>query len=117
MRWSDRAPFGERSYEIGGGEVIRGMQPGAHSGNILTLLNVEYLSGFFAYPLWRWVVFVDAGNVYLKDDFDVLKQHVRTGFGIRRNIEALTNTDLRLDLAWDPSEGKFKPYISTSLTF
>ena len=117
LRWSDRAPFGERSYEIGGGEVIRGMQPGAHSGNILTLLNVEYLSGFFAYPLWRWVVFVDAGNVYLKDDFDVLKQHVRTGFGIRRNIEALTNTDLRLDLAWDPSEGKFKPYISTSLTF
>ncbi len=117
LRWSDRAPFGERSYEIGGGEVIRGMESGAHTGNILTLLNVEYLSGFFAHPLWRWLVFVDVGNVYLKDDVNVFKQHARTGVGLRRNIESLTNTDLRLDLAWDPREGRFKPYLSTSLTF
>lgn len=111
------APFGERTYEIGGGELMRGMESGAHSGNIMTLLNVEYLSGFFAYPLWRWMVFVDAGNVYLKDDVNVLKQYVRGGVGLRRKIEALTNTDLRLDLAWDPVEGKLKPYLSTSLTF
>lgn len=117
LRWSDMAPFGEHSYEIGGGELIRGMQSGAHSGNIMTLLNVEYLSGFFAYPNWRWLVFMDAGNVFLKNDVSILKQHVRGGVGFRRKVEILTNADLRLDLAWDPVEGKLKPYMSTSLTF
>lgn len=117
LSWSDSAPFGERSYQIGGGELLRGMQSGAHTGNILTLLNVEYLSGFFAYPEWRWLVFMDAGNVYLQDDVDLFRQHVRGGIGLRRKVEALTNADLRLDLAWDPDEGKVKPYLSTSLTF
>ncbi|ASJ75509.1 BamA/TamA family outer membrane protein [Granulosicoccus antarcticus] len=117
LRWSDSAPFGERSYQIGGGELLRGMESGAHSGNILTLLNVEYLSGFFAYPAWRWLVFMDAGNVYLQSDVDLFRQHVRGGVGLRRKVEALTNADLRLDLAWDPVEGKVKPYLSTSLTF
>lgn len=117
LRWSDMAPFGEHSYQIGGGELIRGMESGMHSGNILTLLNVEYLSGFFTYPTWRWLVFMDAGNVFLKDDVNLLKQYLRGGVGLRKKIEVLTNTDLRFDLAWDPVNGKVKPYFSTSLTF
>lgn len=114
---SDTAPFGERSYEIGGGELLRGMESGRYTGNILTLLNVEYLSGFFAYPAWRWLVFVDVGNVYLSDDVNFLEQHVRAGAGLRWKLEKLTNTDLRLDLAWDPQDEKLTPYVSTSLTF
>ncbi|NND92969.1 MAG: BamA/TamA family outer membrane protein [Granulosicoccus sp.] len=114
---SDRAPFGERSYRIGGGELLRGMESDAHTGNILTLLNVEYLAGFFAYPAWRWLVFADMGNVYLGNDVNLLEQHLRGGIGLRWKLEALTNTDLRLDLAWDPDKGDVKPYVSTSLTF
>lgn len=114
---SDAAPFGERSYEIGGGELLRGMKSGRYTGNIMTLLNIEYLSGFFAYPAWRWLVFADVGNVYLRDDVDLLNQHVRTGVGMRWKLEKLTNADLRLDLAWDPWEDRLKPYLSTSLTF
>ncbi len=114
---SDTAPFGERSYEIGGGELLRGMKSGRHTGNILTLVNVEYLSGLFAYPAWRWLVFVDVGNVYLSDDIDLLDQHVRAGVGMRWKLERLTNTDLRIDLAWDPQRQKLTPYVSTSLTF
>lgn len=114
---SDKAPFGERSYEIGGGELLRGMKGGSHTGNILTLLNVEYLSGFFAYPAWRWLVFVDIGNVYLSEDVNLFKQRLRAGGGLRWKLEKLTNTDLRLDFAWDPQKEKIKPYLSTSLTF
>lgn len=114
---SNRAPFGEQSYEIGGGELIRGMQSGEHAGDVLTLVNIEYLSGLFAYPAWRWLVFVDVGNVYPKDAVDLLQLHVRTGIGLRWKLEAFTNTDIRLDLAWDPKENRVKPYVSTSLTF
>lgn len=114
---SDRAPFGERSYSLGGGEVLRGMTSDKSSGNLMTLVNIEYLRGLFAYPAWRWVLFVDAGNVYLNDDVDLLRQQARVGVGLRWKLESLTNTDIRLDLAWDPDKEGFRSYFSTSLTF
>lgn len=114
---SNLAPFGQRSYEIGGGEMLRGMESGTFTGNILTMLNVEYLSGFFAYPAWRWVAFTDVGNVFKDDKFNVFRQKVRVGGGLRWKLESLTNTDIRLDLAWDPQQARVTPYLSTSLTF
>lgn len=117
LGWSDLAPFGQRSYEIGGGELIRGMRSDDQTGNILTVLNVEYLSGFFAYPAWRWVAFTDIGNVYRDNNVNLLTQNIRAGVGLRWKLVALTNTDIRLDIAWDPDRQKVTPYISTSLTY
>jgi len=117
LGWSDLAPFGQRSYEIGGGELLRGMQSGYRTGNILTLVNVEYLSGFFAYPAWRWVAFTDIGNVYRNNDVNLFRQNMRAGLGLRWKLAALTNTDIRLDVAWDPDKTKFTPYLSTSVTY
>lgn len=114
---SSMSPFGERSYGIGGGEMIRGMRTGYATGDILTLANVEYLDGFFSYPALRWVAFTDIGNVFLKNDVKLHKQIVRGGLGLRWKLEELTNTDLRLDVAWDPKRSKMTPYVSTSLTF
>lgn len=114
---SSMAPFGERNYGIGGGEMIRGMRTNDVTGDILTLLNVEYLSGFFSYPQLRWVAFSDVGNVYLKNDVRLHKQLVRGGLGLRWKLEELTNTDLRVDVAWDPKRRKLTPYLSSSLTF
>ncbi len=114
---SDGAPFGERSYSIGGGEILRGVEPSRDTGNLMTLVNIEYLSAFFAYPTWRWVGFVDIGNVFQKDDVDLFNQNLRAGLGLRFKLEALTNTDLRIDLAWDPDQDKLLPYLATSLTF
>lgn len=114
---STKAPFGERGYGIGGGELIRGMQTDHATGDILTLANVEYLSGFFAYPAFRWVAFFDIGNVFLKDDLKLHRQNLRGGLGLRWKLEELTNTDLRLDVAWDPAQSKLTPYLSSSLTF
>lgn len=114
---STLAPFGQRNYGIGGGEVIRGMRTGFATGDILTLANVEYLSGFFSYPALRWVAFSDIGNVFLKNDVRLHRQILRGGLGLRWKLEELTNTDLRFDVAWDPKRSKLTPYLSTSLTF
>jgi len=96
---SDGAAFGERAYSIGGGEILRGVAPSRDTGDLLTLLNIEYLEAVFVAPTWRWAVFVDIGNVFLKGDSDWLDQNLRAGVGIRWKIEALTNTDLRIDIA------------------
>ena len=114
---SDGAPFGERSYGIGGGEQLRGMEADYKSGNVMTLLNVEYLSAFYAHPEWRWLLFADMGNVYKRDKVNLLQQKTRAGVGLRYKVQSISNTDLRLDVAWDASQNKGKLYVSSNLTF
>ena len=114
---SDGAPFGRRAFAIGGGEILRGLPPGAATGDILTLANVEYLSAFAGREYWRWVLFTDIGNVYKRDRIKLHHQKVRAGIGLRRKLEALSNADLRLDLAWDNRARRFRSFFSTHLTF
>ena len=114
---SDGAPFGEETYAIGGGETLRGVAPGRDVGDLLALLSVEYLDAFFTRPAWRRVLFVDAGNVHARNRFRPFAQNVRVGVGLRYKLEALTRTDLRLDVAWDPDDARAVTYVATSLTF
>ncbi len=114
---SDGAAFGENSYSIGGGELLRGMQKGQTSGDVMALVNVEYLHALFDYPQWRWVLFGDVGNVYRRDDIDLIKLRVRGGVGLRWKLLALSNTDLRVDVAWDANREKAQAYVSSNLTF
>lgn len=114
---SDGAPFGELFYSIGGGEVLRGIAKGAREGDIQLLVNLEYLSPWFLRPSLRSVVFADIGNVWRRNAVDLLDLEARAGVGLRWKLEALSKTDLRLDLAWDPDDERLIPYISTSLTF
>ncbi|MEE9334788.1 MAG: BamA/TamA family outer membrane protein [Granulosicoccaceae bacterium] len=114
---SDGAPFGRRAFSVGGGEILRGLPPGSSTGDILTLANVEYLSAFAGREYWRWVLFADIGNVYNRDRVKLHRQKVRAGLGLRRKIESLSNTDLRLDFAWDTDAKRFRSFFSTHLTF
>jgi len=114
---SDGAPFGEDTYSIGGGEQLRGIAPGRDVGDLLALVNVEYLQAFFTRPAWRWVVFGDIGNVHPKGRFRLLAQNARVGVGLRYKLRALSRTDLRLDLGWDADRGKVVTYVATSVTF
>jgi len=122
VRWYQPLANGLRNINVHarlgrGADVLRGMPPGRHTGDVLTLVNVEYLSAFFAYPNWRRVLFADLGNVYLKDKVNPLDQFLRVGVGLRWKIAALTNTDLRLDAAWDADAQRFRSYVGTRLTF
>ncbi len=117
LGWSNGAPFGERSFALGGGEVLRGLEPGSAAGDVLAVLNVEYLSGFFSHPTWRWVIFADIGNVYPYHKIELNQQIIRGGVGLRWKLESLTNTDLRVDIAWDADQKRIQSYFSTHLTF
>jgi hemolysin activation/secretion protein len=114
---SDGAPFGRRTYSVGGGEILRGLPPGSATGDILTLMNIEYLSAFVGYEQWRWILFADIGNVYMRDRIKLHRQKLRTGFGLRRKLLSLSNADLRLDFAWDNEASRFRSFFSTNLTF
>lgn len=114
---SDGAAFGESSYSIGGGELLRGMQTGQSSGDVMTLVNLEYLQAWFDYPQWRWVLFGDVGNVYKRDEVNLLKLRARGGVGLRLKLLSLSNTDLRVDVAWDAQRERAQTYVSSNLTF
>jgi len=114
---SDGSAFGESSYSIGGGDLMRGLPSGEVSGDILGLVNIEYLQALFNYPQWRWVLFSDVGNVYERDDIDLLDIRVRGGFGVRWKLLRLSNTDLRVDVAYDADDRRFRAFISSDLTF
>jgi len=114
---SDGAAFGERSYSIGGGEKLRGLQPGSETGDLQALFNVEYLHAWFNYPQWRWVIFSDIGNVYRRGESEFDSVRLRGGVGLRRKIMSLSNTDIRVDFAWDPERERVQTFVSSNLTF
>lgn len=114
---SNAGPFGERHYELGGGERLRGMQPDFKTGDVLLLANVEYLAALPGYQAVRGVLFADVGNVYEHNDVNLLKQKLGAGAGLRWKLLKFSNTDIRLDAAWDNRERELRYYFSTSLTF
>lgn len=115
--FSDGAAFGEKTYSIAGGEMMRGLKDGVTSGNVMALLNIEYLHAWFEYPQWRIVLFGDIGNVYEKNELSLLKLRARGGVGFRFKFMSLSNTDLRVDLAWDADRERLQTYVSSNLTF
>lgn len=114
---SDSGPFGERHYSLGGGEKLRGMKPGHKTGDLMMLLNFEYLAALPDHQAFRGVLFADVGNVYRHNDFNPLKQKIGVGAGLRWKFLSFSNTDLRIDAAWDNRERSFRYYFSTDLTF
>lgn len=114
---SNGAAFGESSYSIGGGELLRGMKGGTTSGDVMALMNIEYLQAWFDYPQWRWVVFTDVGNVYQQNEVNLLNLRFRGGIGLRWKLLSLSNTDLRVDVAWDAERESAQAYVSSNLTF
>ncbi len=114
---SDGAAFGENSYGIGGGEKLRGLQPGSRSGDLMALVNVEYLHALFDHPQFRMAVFTDIGDVYKNRSVNLSKMQVRSGVGIRLKLLNFSNTDVRVDVAWDSDRERLQTYVSSNLTF
>jgi len=114
---SDGAAFGESSYSIGGGEKLRGMQPGGRSGDLLALVNVEYLHALYNHPQFRFVGFTDIGDVFKVKKLKLDRIRARAGVGLRWKLLFLSNTDVRVDVAWNPSREQLQTYISSNLTF
>lgn len=114
---SNAGPFGEHLFTLGGGERLRGMRPDYKTGDILMLANIEYLVALPQNQALRGVLFADIGNVYDHNDFNPLKQRLGVGAGLRWKLLSFSNTDIRLDAAYDQRENSLRYYFSTSLTF
>ena len=114
---SNAGPFGEHLYTLGGGERLRGMRPDYKTGDIMMLANVEYLVALPSNQALRGVLFSDIGNVYDHHDFNPLKLRLGVGAGLRWKLLSFSNTDIRLDAAYDSRENALRYYFSTSLTF
>jgi len=114
---SDGAAFGESSYSIGGGEKLRGLQPGRRSGDLMALVNIEYLHALYNHPQVRLVAFSDIGDVYKVKKLKLNSIRARAGVGLRWKLLFLSNADVRVDVAWNPGEDRLQTYISSNLTF
>ena len=75
------------------------------------------LTAFTNHPTLRWMLFTDIGNVFRKDAINLSHQKFRGGVGLRWKLLKFSNTDLRMDAAWDSQASRPRFYISTSLTF
>ncbi len=115
--YSNGGPFGERHYQLGGGNNLRGLEARSKSGDVMALLNAELLTAFENYQVLRWVLFADVGNVYRHNNIQPLKQKLGFGAGLRWKLLAVSNTDLRLDAAWDMENDDLRYYVTTNLTF
>jgi outer membrane protein assembly factor BamA len=110
--------FNLYNYSVGGADSLRGVESGAISGNSLWQTNIEYILGFRKWQSFRLVLFSDVGNVF--EDYTRIDNHgwkQTFGVGIRWKINALVNTDLVMDYAYDPDSGYSKIYAGTSLIF
>jgi len=115
--WARTTPIIAPISIISGISRHRGLKPGARDGDVLTLFNLEYLSGLYRYPHMRWVLFTDIGNVQRHNDFDLGHQVVGLGAGMRWKLLAVSDTDLRVDVAWSKELDGPRFYFSTNLTF
>ncbi len=117
LGFSNDGPFGTRLYSLGGGENHRSREKRSKTGDVLVLANIEYLAGWPGNQALRWVLFSDIGNVYRHNAINLLNQKFGVGAGIRWKLLSFSNTDLRLDAAWDHRERSFRYFFSTNLTF
>ena len=117
LGFSTGGPFGERLYSLGGGNLHRGLRPGSVDGDILTLFNAEYLMAMSQYPTLRWALFADIGNTFTRDNFNLFRQKIGTGFGLRWKVLALSDTDLRADVAFGEELDGPRVYFASNVTF
>lgn len=104
-------------YSIGSADTLRGYERDNLNGDILALVNIEYMKPAFGTRNVRGVLFADAGNVYEEGEVDLTDLEYAAGFGLRWKIRALVRTDLRIDVAWGFGEEDYKVYAGTRHTF
>ncbi|ANB01281.1 BamA/TamA family outer membrane protein [Ectothiorhodospira sp. BSL-9] len=114
---ASRTAFGDEAYSLGGGSNLRGYPRDYREGDLLMLLNTEYLRPLFGRPDVRGVGFVDLGGVWPRRDVDLSDVHVGAGLGLRINLRWFVRTDLRVDYAYGFSANESRAYFGTSHAF
>jgi outer membrane protein assembly factor BamA len=105
------------AYAIGSAKTLRGYDRDDVKGDVLALVNMEYLVPAPRRRALRGVVFVDAGNVYQTSEVDLTDLRYAAGLGLRWKVRSLVRTDLRVDVAWNFEDEEYKIYAGTRYMF
>lgn len=111
------SPFGGEPHSLGGSDQLRGYPRDYRKGDVLALLNTEYLRPVLGNPELRAVGFVDVGGVWPRRHVDLSDLHAGVGVGLRINLKWFVRTNLRLDYAYGIDARDSKVYAGTSHTF
>ncbi len=115
---ANNSPFNTPRFDIGGSSDLRGLDDFDGEGDARFFTNIEYIRGLRNYPLLRYGLFVDAGNIYDDfDDVDLTDLQYTVGASIRWKLESFVETDLFIDYGYDVERSNGKIYGGTSLLF
>ncbi len=105
------------AYAIGSAKTLRGYDRDDVNGDVLALVNMEYLVPAPKRRALRGVVFADIGNVYETSEVDLTDLKYAAGLGLRWKVRSLVRTDLRIDVAWNFEDEEYKVYAGTRHVF
>jgi outer membrane protein assembly factor BamA len=108
---------GVYAYRIGSAKTLRGFDRDDHEGDVLVLLNLEYMKPILSRRSLRGVIFADVGNVYEEGAPDLTDLELGGGLGLRWKVRSLVRTDLRVDVGWGLGEADYEVYVGTKQTF
>lgn len=115
--FADGGPFGDHTYNLGGGDTMRGKEKSTLKGDTMLLFNLEYLTAFERYPSLRWMMFTDIGNAWRRHHLDLTELEMTVGVGLRWKIQSLVKTTLRWDVGYDPDRSTVESYLGTKFAF
>lgn len=115
---SNEQVLGEDAFSLGSSDDLRGYENNRFTGNTMFLTNIEYMFPETDYPVFRYVVFIDAGNTY--DALgDVFHQglNIGSGAGLRWKIRSLVKIDLRADIGYGFTDEDYRFSFGTRHAF
>ncbi len=110
--------LGDKAFNLGSRNDLRGYENNRFSGNTLLLMNYEYMFPQPSYPVIRYVTFIDMGNTYesLSDVFNE-RINIGAGVGLRWKIRSFVKIDLRADIGYGFTDDSYKFSFGTRHTF
>ncbi len=110
--------LGDKAFNLGSRNDLRGYENNRFSGNTLFLMNYEYMFPHPDHPVIRYVTFIDMGNTY--DSLsDVLNERINigAGIGLRWKIRSFVKIDLRADVGYGFTDDSYKFSFGTRHAF
>ncbi|VAW57934.1 hypothetical protein MNBD_GAMMA11-1425 [hydrothermal vent metagenome] len=110
--------LGQYAFSLGSRNDLRGYENNRFNGNVMLLVNMEYMFPHPRHPTVRYVYFADIGNAY-ESSRDVFHQplNVGAGVGMRWKIRSLVNIDLRADIGYGFTDDDYRFSFGTRHAF
>ena len=115
---SNNKILGQYAFSLGSRTDLRGYENNRFNGNVMLLVNVEYMFPHPRHPTVRYVYFADIGNTY-ESSSEVFHEplNVGAGVGMRWKVRSLVNIDLRVDLGYGFTDDDYRFSFGTRHAF